>query len=66
MVEKEMQEGCETEREIETATERKKEGKREKGIITRSVFSHLHSIPDGWAKSQLHFCAFGKARLLFK
>lgn len=21
------------------------------------VSSHLHSIPDGWAKSQLHFCA---------
>lgn len=34
--------------------------KREKEIITRSVFSHLHSIPDGWAKSQLHFCALVK------
>lgn len=61
MVEREMQEGSETERERERQpTERKKEGKREKGIITRSVFSHLHSIPDGWAKSQLHFCALVK------
>lgn len=38
-------------------TEARQRGTGEREIIARPVSSHLHSIPDGWAKSQLHFCA---------